>query len=71
LIVALCNNYQDGSFFFLLSDDFAPMRFQRGQRTDFIGGHQAGIARDIRRQNSCQSSLYVLAAQGSPHARGN
>src|SRR5258708_13317360 len=32
--------------------------------------YQAARARDIRRQNSCQSPLYVIAAQGAPPGLG-
>jgi hypothetical protein len=46
-------------------------RFQSRQRAFFVYPYQAARARDIRRQNSRQSPLYVLAAQGGPHARGN
>ena len=45
-------------------------RFQSRQRAFFVDPYQAARARDIRRQNSCQSPLYVFAAQGDPHARG-
>jgi hypothetical protein len=39
---------------------------QLRQRAFFVDPHQAARARDIRRQNSRQSSLYVLAAQDAP-----
>jgi hypothetical protein len=45
--------------------------FQLRQRAFFVDPYQAARARDIRRQNSRQSPLYVLAAQDAPHARGN
>ena len=45
--------------------------FQLRQRAFFVDPYQAARARDIRRQNSCQSPLYVLAAQDAPPARGN
>ena len=44
--------------------------FQLRQRAFFVDPHQAARARDIRRQNSRQSSLYVLAAQGGPPCSG-
>jgi hypothetical protein len=40
------------------------------QRAFFVDSYQAARARDIRRQNSRQSPLYVLAAQDAPPARG-
>ena len=43
-------------------------RFQSRQRAFFVYPYQAARARDIRRQNCCQSSLYVLAAQDAPRA---
>ena len=45
--------------------------FQLRQRAFFVDPYQAARARDIRRQNSRQSPLYVLAAQDHPRARGN
>jgi hypothetical protein len=36
------------------------------QRAFFVDPYQAARARDIRRQNSRQSSLYVLVAQDGP-----
>jgi hypothetical protein len=36
----------------------------------FVDPYQAARAHDIRRQNSRQSPLYVLAAQDAPPARG-
>jgi len=44
--------------------------FQLHQRAFFVDPYQAARARDIRRQNSCQSPLYVLAAQDAPRASG-
>jgi hypothetical protein len=41
---------------------------QLRQRAFLIGTHQAAITGDIRRQNSRQSPLYVLAAQDAPPA---
>jgi hypothetical protein len=41
------------------------------QRSFFVDPYQTARARDIRRQNSRQSPLYVLAAQDAPQARGN
>src|SRR5712672_3093779 len=43
--------------------------FQLRQRAFFVDPNQAARASDIRRQNSRQSPLYVLAAQDAPHAR--
>src|SRR6266566_5122928 len=43
---------------------------QLRQRAFFVDPYQATRARDIRRQNSCQSPLYVLAAQDAPPPRG-
>jgi len=40
--------------------------FELRQRAFFIDPYQAAGARDIRRQNSCQSPLYVLTAQDAP-----
>jgi hypothetical protein len=45
-------------------------RFQLCQRAFFVDPYQAARARDIRRQNSRQSPLYVLAAQGAPPGSG-
>jgi hypothetical protein len=45
--------------------------FQSRQRAFFVDPYQAARARDIRRQNSRQSPLYMLAAQDAPPARGN
>ena len=42
--------------------------FQLRQRAFFVDPYQAAGARDIRRQNSRQSPLYVLAAQDAPPA---
>ncbi len=39
---------------------------QLRHRAFFVDPYQAARARDIRRQNSCQSPLYVLAAQDAP-----
>jgi hypothetical protein len=36
----------------------------------FVDPYQAARARDIRRQNSCQSPLYVIAAEGAPPGLG-
>jgi hypothetical protein len=44
--------------------------FQLRQRAFFVDPYQATRAHDIRRQNSRQSPLYVLAAQDAPQARG-
>src|SRR6266478_4123159 len=44
--------------------------FQLCQRAFFVDPYQAARARDIRRQNSRQSPLYVLAAQGAPPGPG-
>jgi hypothetical protein len=44
---------------------------QLRHRAFFIDPYQAARARDIRRQNSRQSSLYLLAGQDAPRARGN
>ncbi len=44
--------------------------FQSRQRAFFVYPYQAARARDIRRQNCCQSSLYVLAAQDGPPCSG-
>jgi hypothetical protein len=43
---------------------------QLRQRAFLVGTHQAAITGDIRRQDSRQSPLYGLAAQGAPHAPG-
>jgi len=43
---------------------------QLRQRAFFVGPHQAARARDICRQNSRQSPLYVLAAQDAPPGLG-
>jgi len=40
--------------------------FQLRQRAFFVDPYQAARARDIRRQNSRQSPLDVLAAQDAP-----
>jgi hypothetical protein len=45
-------------------------RFQSRQRAFFVDPYQAARARDIRRQNSCQPPLYVLAAQDAPPSSG-
>jgi hypothetical protein len=45
--------------------------FELRQRAFFVDPYQAARARDIRRQNSRQSPLYVLAAQDGPPSRGN
>ena len=39
-------------------------RFQLRQRAFFVGPYQAARAGDIRRQDSRQSPLYMIAAQG-------
>ena len=44
--------------------------FQLRQRAFFVDPYQAARARDIRRQNSRQSPLYVLAAQDAPPGLG-
>jgi len=44
--------------------------FQLRQRAFFVDPYQAARARDIRRQNSRQSPLYVLAAQDAPQGLG-
>ena len=44
--------------------------FQLRQRAFFVASHQAARARDIRRQNSRQSPLYVLAASKMPPGCG-
>jgi hypothetical protein len=44
--------------------------FQFRQSAFFVDPYQAARARDIRRQNSCQSPLYVIAAQGAPPGLG-
>jgi len=44
--------------------------FQFRQSVFFVDPYQAARARDIRRQNSCQSPLYVIAAQGAPPGLG-
>jgi hypothetical protein len=43
---------------------------QLRHRAFFVDPYQAARARDIRRQNSCQSPLYVLAAQDAPPGSG-
>jgi hypothetical protein len=43
---------------------------QLRQRAFFVDPYQAARARDIRRQNSRQSPLYVLAAQDRPPGSG-
>ena len=45
-------------------------RLQLRQRAFFVDPYQATRARDIGRQNSRQSPLYVLAAQGAPPRLG-
>jgi hypothetical protein len=40
--------------------------FQLRQGAFFVDPYQAARARDIRRQNSRQSPVYVLAAQDAP-----
>jgi hypothetical protein len=44
--------------------------FQSRQRAFFVDPHQTARAHDIRRQNSRQSPLYVLAAQDAPPGPG-
>src|SRR5712675_1122294 len=44
--------------------------FQFRQNVFFVDPYQAARARDIRRQNSCQSPLYVIAAQVAPPGLG-
>jgi hypothetical protein len=44
--------------------------FQFRQSVFFVDPYQAARARDIRRQNSCQSPHYVIAAQGAPPGSG-
>jgi hypothetical protein len=44
--------------------------FQLRQRAFFVDPYQAARARDIRRQNSRQSPLYMLAAQDAPPGSG-
>jgi len=46
-------------------------RFQSRQRAFFVYPYEAARAHDIRRQNSRQSPLDVLAAQDTPPGRGN
>jgi hypothetical protein len=48
----------------------SPKRLQSCQRAFFVYPYQAARARDIRRQNSRQSPLYVLAAQDGPPCSG-
>jgi hypothetical protein len=45
-------------------------RFQSRQRAFFVDPYQAARARDIRRQNSRQSPLYMIAAQDAPPRPG-
>jgi len=45
-------------------------RFQSRQRAFFVDPYQAARARDIRRQNSRQSPLYMIAAQDAPPRLG-
>jgi hypothetical protein len=45
-------------------------RFQLRQRAFLVDPYQAARARDIRRQNSRQSPIYVLAAQDAPPGLG-
>src|SRR5437016_4263535 len=45
-------------------------RFQSRQRAFFVYPYQAARARDIRRQNSRQSPLYMIAAQDAPPRLG-
>ncbi len=45
--------------------------FYLRQRAFFVDPHQAARARDIRRQNSRQSPLYVLAAQDAVASTGS
>lgn len=42
-------------------DKGLPERLELGQRAFFVGIHQAAL-RSVRRQNSCQSPFYMLAA---------
>jgi len=44
--------------------------FELGQRAFFVDPYQAAGARDIRRQNSRQSPVYVIAAQDAPPGSG-
>jgi hypothetical protein len=44
--------------------------FQLRQRAFFVDPYQAARARDIRRQNSRQSPLYMVAAQDAPPGLG-
>jgi hypothetical protein len=44
--------------------------FQLRQRAFFVDPYQAARARNIRRQNRCQSPLYVLSAQDAPPGHG-
>jgi hypothetical protein len=44
--------------------------FQLRQRAFFVDPYQAARAHDIRRQNSRQSPLYMLAAQDAPAVLG-
>jgi hypothetical protein len=44
--------------------------FQLRQRAFFVDPYQAARARNIRRQNRCQSPLYVLSAQDAPPGLG-
>jgi hypothetical protein len=43
---------------------------QSRQRAFFVDPYQAARARNIRRQNRCQSPLYVLSAQDAPPGLG-
>jgi hypothetical protein len=40
------------------------------KRALIVGTNQTAVARDTRRQNSCQPPLYVLAAQDAPPKLG-
>src|SRR5207302_7673306 len=47
-----------------------PKSFQLRQGAFFVDPYQAARARDIRRQNSRQSPLYMVAAQDAPPGLG-
>jgi hypothetical protein len=60
-----------GHYCSLTFSSTAALEFQLRQCAFFVDPYQAARARDIRRQNSRQSPLYLLAAQGAPGVRGN
>jgi hypothetical protein len=43
---------------------------EMSKRALIVGTNQTAVARDTRRQNSCQPPLYVLAAQDAPPKLG-